>query len=148
MQIDQVIAKGQLVPLVFMQADAAASQSAVALAVAEVRDAAATADDQNAAGGYVMPFDGQVVAVSVRSSAARTAGTLTVDAQVGGTAVGLTAVLNATNTQSKASLQPRETDRFAAGAVIGAQITTDGSWAPVTADIVVVVWVLLELAGI
>ncbi len=148
MQIDNVIAKGQLVPLVFMQSDVAASQSAAALAVAEVRDAAATADDQNAAGGYVMPFPGQVVGVSVRSSAARTAGTLTVDGQVDGTAVGLTAVLNATNTQSKASLQPRETDRFAAGAVISAQITTDGSWAPVTADIVVVVWVLLEISGI
>lgn len=148
MQIDNVIAKGQLVPLVFMQADVAASQSAAALAVAEVRDTGASADDQNAAGGYVMPFDGQVVAVTVRASTARTAGTLTVDAQIGGTAVGLTAALNATDTQSKVSKQPREADRFAAGAVIGAQITTDGSWAPVTADVVVVVWVLLELSGI
>lgn len=146
--IDQIISKGQLVPLVFMQSDAAASQTNAGLTVAEVRDVAAIADDQNAADGYIMPFDGEIVAISVRSSAARTAGTLTVEAMINAAATALTAVLDATNTQSKATKQPRELDRFVSGDRVAARITTDAAWAPVTADVVVVVWVLLYLEGI
>lgn len=148
MQIDNVIGKGQLAPLVFMQSDAAASQSNAALTVAEVRDTAASADDQNAADGYVVPFDGEIVAISVRASAARSNGTLTAEAMIGSTATGLTVALNGTNTQSAYSKQGRGSDTFKAGDKIGARLTTDASWAPVTADIVVVVWVLLALKGI
>jgi len=136
MQIENDISKGQLVPLTFVQANAAASQTDVALTVAEVSDA------------YAMPFAGEVVAVTVRSNAARTAGTLTADALINGTAAGLTAVLNATVTNNKVSKQPRGSDEFAAGAYIGAKVTTDASWAPETGDIVVTVWVLLKVEGI
>lgn len=146
--VERVIAKGQLVALTFMQSDAAASQSSATLTVAEVRDAAATADDQNAADGYVIPWDFEVVGVSVRSSAARTAGTLTVDATIDGTATGLQAVLNATNTQSKGSTQPRASDVGSAGSRVGCVITTDASWAPVTADVVVTVWVIAHLDAV
>lgn len=148
MQILNAIAKGTLIPLVFMQSDVAASQTNASLTVAEVRDAAATADDQNAADGYVMPWPGEIVGVSVRASAARTAGTLTAEGMVNAGATGLTTVLNATNTQSAYARQARGSDTFAAGDKVGARLTTDGSWAPVTADIVVVVWALVYLDNI
>jgi len=145
MQIVNAIAKGTLIPLVFMQADAAASQNNAALTVAEVRDVAASADDQNAADGYVMPWTGEIIGISVRSSAARTNGTLTAEAMVNTSATGLTAALNATNTQSAYTRQARGNDTFAAGDRIGARLTTDASWAPATADIVIVVWALVYL---
>ncbi len=148
MQMINAIAKGTLVPLVFMQSDVAASQSNAGLTVAEVRDAAASADDQNAADGYVMPWGGEIIGISVRASAARSGGTLTAEAMINATATGLTGVLNATNTQSAATRQARGNDTFQAGDKLGARVTTDGSWAPVTADIVVVVWALVYLDGI
>lgn len=147
-QIDRIIAKGQLVALNFMQADVAASQTNATLTVAEVRDVAATTDDQNAAEGYVIPWEFEIVGISVRASAARSAGTLTVEALIDGNATGLTAVLNATDTQSKASSQLRGSDNGNAGSRVGARITTDGTWAPVTADINVTVWAIVHLEGI
>ena len=144
-QIDLDISKGQLIPLVFMQSDVAVSQTNAQLTVAEVRDVAAVVDDQNAADGYSMPFAGEVIGISLRSSAARTAGTATVEGMVGTVATGLTAVLDAANTQNKATTQIRGSDRFVAGDVVRARITTDASWAPVTADFAVIVWVLLYL---
>lgn len=146
--LNREISSGQLVPLVFMQSDSAASQTNVALTVAEVRDVAALVDDQNAADSYVLPWDFEVVGVSVRASAARTAGTLTVEPTIGGTAIGATAVLDATNTQSHHTRNLREADRGVAGGRVGCNITTTAAWAPVAADVAVVVWVLLNLEGI
>ena len=40
---------------------------------------------------------------------------------------------------------PRGTARFVRGDQIGAEITTNGTFAPTTADLLVVVWVLLYL---
>lgn len=149
-QLERVIAKGQLVPLTFMQSDLAASQTNVALTVAEVRDAAATADDRNACDAYVMPWDFEVVAVSVAvaTADARTAGTATVEPLINGSATGLTAVLNATNTQGAYTAQPRSSDVGVAGGRVGCRVTTDGAWAPATADLAVTVWVLAHLEGI
>lgn len=146
-QIERIIAKGQLVPLVFMQSDVAAGQTAAALTVAEVRDAAALADDQNAADSYVLPWDFEVVGISVRSSAARTAGSVTVEGAKNGTGVGLSATLDATNTQSHYARQRRGADRGVAGDRVGALISSP-SWTPVTADVVVVVWVIAHLEGV
>lgn len=146
--IDNVTAKGQLLALTFMQADVAASQSAVALTVAEVRDVAASADDQNAAPGYVIPWDFEIVGISVLSSAARTAGVLTVDATINGTAQTAQAILNATNTTAISTKVKRETKRGLANSYVGCKITTDGSWTPITADISVTVYVLCFLSGI
>lgn len=147
-QIERIIAKGSLLGFNFMQADAAASQSNATLTVAEVRDAAATVDDQNAADGYVIPWEFEVVGISVRSSAARTAGTLTVEAMIDGAATGLTAVLNATDTQSAKGTQVRGSDVGPATGRVGARITTDAAWAPVTADVNVTVWVIVHLEGV
>lgn len=78
---------------------------------------------------------GSVLGIAVKSNDARTAGTLTVEVTKNGTGVGLTAVLDGTNTTSKATTQSKDTDAFVAGDNIGIDITTDGSWAPTTADI-------------
>lgn len=142
MQIDRTIAKGQLVPLTFMQDALAANQTDAQLLVAEVASAAANAVD-----GYVMPFAGEIVAVSGRLSAAATAGTLTLGPTIGGTEK--TALTQTVTTgQSPRGTVIRGTAPFSAGDLIGAEITTDGSWDGTTADLAVTVWVLLYLDGI
>ena len=146
--IERIISRGQLVHLTFEQSDVAASQTAVALATSEVRDTAASASDQNAAAGYCIPFGYEIVGISVTSSAARTAGTLTVDATIGGTVTGLQAVLNATTTNNAYATAGRGTYAGAAGDKVGVKITTAAGWTPTTADIVVSVYLIQYLDGI
>lgn len=145
MQIDRTIAKGQLVPLTFMQDAVAASQTNAALTVVEVASAAGLTAD-----GYTIPWDFEVIGVSVRVAAAdaRTAGTCTVEPLINGTATGLTAVLNATDTQGAKATQPRGSDSAVAGGKVGCRLTTDSGWLPATADAVVTVWVLTYLDGV
>lgn len=146
--IERITSKGQLIKLTFGQADVAASQSAVAMNVIEVRDSAATADDVLAVPGYVIPFDFELIGISVLASTARTAGSVVVDATIDGTASGLQATLDGTNTISHYATQPRDSDRGLAGSYVGVKLTTGAGWTPVTADIVVAVWVLAYLDGI
>lgn len=120
-------------PYQFMQSDVAASQSAVAL---DVLGLSGNTE-------YTMELEGSVIGISIASNDARTAGTLTVDVTVNGTATGLQAILDGTNTTYHYATQIPETDTFSAGDRLGVDITTDGSWAPDgTADIVVTVIVL------
>ena len=137
-----------MVKLTFGQSDVAASQTAVAMNVLEVRDAAATADDVLAVPGYVIPWDFEIVAISVLASTARTAGSVVVDATIDGTVTGLQATLDATNTTSHYLTQPRESDRGLAGSYVGVKLTTGSGWTPITADVVVAVWVIAYLDGI
>lgn len=146
MQIERVIAKGQLVPLTFMHEALAASQTDVQLKVAELADPS-TGEATTAIDEYVMPFDGEVVAISAELSAAGSAGTLTIGPTVDGTEKTALTVTVTTETEKYAKVV-RDTVRFAAGDRIGAEITTDGSWNGTTADLGVVVWVLLYLEGI
>lgn len=143
-QIERIISRGQLVPLVFHQADVAASQTNVQLSVAAVDNAA---DDQLAVDGYVVPFDGEIVAISARLSAAATAGSLTVGPTIGGTEEA-DPTLTITTAQSARDSAPRGTAPFAAGDLIGAEITSGGTWDGTGADLTVVVWVLLYVDGI
>jgi len=142
MQIDRTIAKGQLVSLVFMQDAVAASQTDVQLPIAEVNAAAGNAVD-----GYVMPFAGEIVAVTARLSAAATAGTLTVGPTVNGTEK-TDPTLSITTAQSATDTAARGTATFVAGDLIGAEITSGGTWDGTTADLGVTVYVLLYLDGI
>jgi hypothetical protein len=141
--MERIIAKGQLVPLVFMDNAVAASQTNVQLSVVETSATTSTSDNKE----YLMPFDGEIVAITAALSAAATAGTLTVGATIGGTeeADPTLSITTATEARDKAA---RGTAPFVAGDLIGAEITTDGSWDATTADLVVVVWVLLHLEGI
>lgn len=141
-QIERIISRGQLVPLTFMQDAVAASQTNVQLPIAEV-----TAGAGNAIDGYVMPFAGEIVAVSAILSAAATAGTLTVGATIAGTEAA-DPTLSITTATTASDTCPRGTAQFAAGATIGAEITSGGTWDGTTADLGVTVWVLLYVDGI
>ena len=66
--------------------------------------------------GYCAAEDGSVTAIAIKSNAGRSGGTLTV--------------------------QDQGTDIFSRGSAITCKITTDGSWAPTTADIIVSVGVV------
>ncbi len=141
MIVERIASSGQLVPLIFMQTAVAANQTDVQLLVAEVNVVA----EANLVDGYVMPFDGEIVAISGRLSAAATAGTLTIGPTIDGTEkTGLTKTV--TTGQSPRGVVARETIPFSAGALIGAEITSDASWNGTTADLCVIVWVLVKLA--
>lgn len=141
MQLERIVAAGQLVPITFTQDAVADAQSAVAMNLVEVAGAALTVTEVQ------MPWPVDLVGISLVSDSARTAGTLTVDATINGTVTGLQAVLDATNTTRHYARQPRGSDRGVAGDRIGVKLTT-ASWTPVTADVVAVVWVLAYLEGV
>lgn len=142
-QITREIAKGQLVPLVFHQNAVAASQTNAQLPLVETSATTSSTDNDE----YVMPFDGEIVAVSAEVSAAATAGSLTVGPTVDGTEESDPTLSITTETEAY-DTAPRGTATFVAGDRIGAEITTDASWDATTADLAVVVWVLLSLEGI
>lgn len=142
-QIERIIAKGQLVNFLFAQDAVADSQSAVAMNIMETTATTSTLPVTE----YVVPWDFEIVGITVSSSEARTAGTLTVDATINGTVTGLTGILNATDTLRDYAVQPRSTDAGVAGDRIGVKLTT-ASWTPTTADIAVVVYAITHLDGI
>lgn len=90
--------------------------------------------------GFAAEDFGSITSITVTSNAARTAGTLTVEAVVtdrddATTAKsGFTAVLDATNTRTNTARQDPGTDTFEEGDLLGVYITT-ASFAPTTADI-------------
>lgn len=141
--MERIIAKGQLVPYLFAQDAVADAQSAVAMNIMETTATTSTLPVTE----YVIPWDFEIVGISVVSSEARTAGTLTVDATIDGSVTGLQAALDATNTTRDTGTQPRNTDVGVAGSRIGVKLTTS-SWTPVTGDIAVLVYALVHLEGI
>ena len=92
---------------------------------------------------YLMPDAGSVVGLSIYSKEERTAGTLTAQVSYGGTPIsGCIAIIDGTNTQlSFATFNPG-VKTFGKGA-LQVLITTSSDWAPTTADIQVVVSVLV-----
>jgi hypothetical protein len=141
-QIDRVISRGQLVGLRFVQDAVAASQTDVQLNVAEV-----TAGATLAVAGSIMPFAGEIVAISWLLSAAGTAGVFTIGPTVGGTEKTTLTQTVGTAASGRGRVL-RGSIPFAAGDEIGAEITTDGSWDGTSSDLVVEVWALLYLEGI
>ncbi len=77
---------------------------------------------------------GSITGVCVWSNAARTGGTLTVEVYKNGSATGLQAILNASYTTFKATLQDPNIDTFVAGDRLDVRIVTS-SWTPTTADV-------------
>lgn len=140
--IEHNISRGQLVKFLFTQDAVADAQAAVAMNTIEVNTGAALTATE-----YVVPFDFDLVGISLASDSARTAGTCTVDATINGTATGLQAILDATNTQRHYARRARGKSAGTAGQRIGVKLTTS-SWTPITADIAVEVWALVYLDGI
>lgn len=145
MQIDRVIAKGQLVPLTFVQDQVAASQTDVQLKLVETYGGSTLSVIDNEE--YVMPFAGEIVAISYALTAAASDGSLTIGPTINGTEQSALAQTVTTATDGSGKVR-RGTIPFAAGQRIGVEITTNGSWNGTSADLVVTVWVLLHLEGI
>lgn len=139
-QIERIISRGQLVGLTFIQDAVAASQTDAQLQLIDATAAAASTE-------YCMPFAGEVIGVSYALTAAGTTGTFTIGATIAGTEVASSTLTVGTNTKDSIAL-PRGTAAFDAEALIGAEITTGGTWDGTTADLVVTVWVLLYIDGI
>lgn len=137
-QVERIISKGQLVPLTFAQDAAAASQSAVALKTIETGATTGALDVIE----YVMPWDFDIVGVSLSVDTAVTTGSALVDPTINTTAKGLQAQVDTTNTLRDYATQPRLTDHGVAGDRVGCKLTTSSDFAPVTADLQAVVWVL------
>lgn len=137
MQVSRNIAKGQLVPLKFMQDAVAASQT----------DAALEHENGQLVVRMPMPFDGEIVAVSAEVNAAATAGSATVQAAVDGTGDADAEVALTTGTDGYQRVA-RGKATFKAGQSVGALLTTTADWDGTTSDLVAVVWVLLHLEGI
>lgn len=144
MQVERIIAKGQFVEYVFTQADVAASQTDVQLSIQSVDNAA---DDQSGITGYIAPFEGEIVSIAWKLSAAGTTGTFTIGPTVGGTEK--TALTQTVGTAASGRAKvARGSIPFAAGDEIGAEITTGGTWDGTGSDVVVQVGVLLYVEGI
>lgn len=132
-------APDQLVAVTFSQNAVAADQTAVQLPIVEVAAGAGNAVD-----GYVMPYAGQVLAVSARLSAAASAGSLAVAVSKNGTAFA-EPVLAVTTAQSAYGSARVAHATYAAGDLIGVEVTTDGDWDATTADLAVTVWALMDV---
>lgn len=89
---------------------------------------------------WFAPRAGSLLGVAVKSNAARSAGTLTIEVFKNfSIATSLQAQLDGTNTQFHSTYQKRDTDGFVAGDFLTVKITTDSAWAPTTADIRVMI---------
>ncbi len=119
------------IPHTFEDTDVAASQSAVAIAVSGT----------SAVTEIEMPWAGSVVGISILTNDSRTADSAVADATVNGSVTGLQATLDGSNADHHSATQAKDTDTFNAGDRLGVKLTTGGSWTPVSADIVVVVYV-------
>lgn len=85
---------------------------------------------------WIAPRAGSVTSVSVKSNAARTAGTLIIRVYKNGAQLGaIQAVLDGTNTTFNALTQAKDTSTFVAGDELELTITTDAAWLPITAHI-------------
>jgi hypothetical protein len=139
-RIENILTAGQLVPLRFIQASVAASQTNAALYTYE----SASHVLLNIA--YTMPFDGEIIAVTLDLNAAGSAGSLTVIPTINTTSVTLPTKAITTATTGMATCR-RGKNKFAAGARIGCKVTTTGAWNGTTRDLMVVVWVILKVRG-
>jgi hypothetical protein len=140
MVITRDMSKGQLVVLTFGQDAVAASQTDVQLPVG-------MAEASMAVAGYVAPWSGRIVAVAASLSAAATAGTLTVGATIGGVEDADTTLSITTETEKSARVI-RTAAEFAAGAVIGCEITTNAGWDGTSADLAAQLYVVFDVDGI
>src|SRR5262245_26900673 len=132
--------RGQLLALSFGQINVAASQTDVQL----------TAADTSGNDHYPMAFPGDVVAIAWSASAAVTAGTCTLGATFDGTEdadTTLSVPADSTTTAGK-FLIPRGKAPFAANTKLGVEISTNSGFLPITTDISVVVYVLVDVDGI
>lgn len=83
---------------------------------------------------------GSVTRLEVVSSAARTAGSCTIEVYIDGAASGLTAVLDAENTTFVVEEAALGEFEYAAGEPITVRMTTTAGWTPTSAVVFVILW--------
>lgn len=140
MTIIRQTSRGQLVGITFGQHTVAASQTDVQLPIA-------IGEKDAAVDGIVAPWAGKIVAVAASTSAAATAGSLTVGATVGGTEDADTRLTITTETNKSIVVQ-RGKAKFAAGDRIGCEITTNAAWDATNEHLAAIVYVLYDVDGI
>lgn len=140
MQIERGTSKGQLVAYVFGQDAIAASQTDVQLP-------AVGPEEGSTVDGYTIPFDFEVVAVTSTTTAAATAGQMTIGATIGGTEDTDSTLTITTETNGYLAVQ-RGKMRGVAGDRLGCELTTNSGWDAVTADGLFTVYAVLYLDGI
>lgn len=115
--------KTNIIPYAFYVADASGqSQSATAMSAA----GEATAGD---CPQQPCPWAGSIVGISVQVEAARTAGTLTIQPSINGTAAAASVDIDGTNTQYNTATWRRGLYPVTAGQRIGCLWSSDASWA-------------------
>lgn len=106
--------------------------------------------DMNAAGSskfYVLPYDGEIVGVSIYSSIAINGGSLTVEPSINGSSstVSLNAVLQASGGRDRDNIQVATWGSNPMGGrnrSLGCKVTTTGDFSPSTTDILVTVYLM------
>ena len=141
MQIENIMSAWQLIPLYFSQAAVAASQTNVQLYTSEVATPLVLLNT-----GYMIPWEGKILAISATLDTAATAGSLTVGPTIGGTEASDPTLSFATETELS-DTAPRDDAVFPANSVIGAEITSSATWNGTTSDLSVIVWVAVKVSG-
>jgi hypothetical protein len=143
---DEIASGYVLTSLPFGQAQAGASQAAVAL---KLNVNAATSGSLNITGVPAL-LAGSIVGITVIMTANKTAGAMSYTPTINGTAITTPASLvavamaNATKQINVAVDAQQAGARFKAGDLLGVKITTDGSYAPTTNDVFVLLHVMYE----
>lgn len=133
MQTERIAVSHPVVPLQFAKTDFAASQTDAAIAVAG-----------STVTGYTALFDGWIVGIAVKLSAAITAGNLTVDATIGGTGRAIDMDIDTALTTGFWRKFAVGDHPFSAGSVLGASFTSDADLAPTTADAIITLYVMYD----
>jgi len=121
-----------LYPLMFGRTDLAASLTDAPLAAGI-----------GGASEYLIPYDGDVVGASVVSNAAHTGGDATFEVRVNGTKLASPIPkLDATNTLRHQVITGHGVRPVKAGDRLEIVVTTPAGWAPITADVTVLVWLI------
>lgn len=140
-QLERIAAKGQLVTLTFMQSGVAANQTDADLPIVET----GAEDGGTAVTAHTIPYPFDILAMSCSLSAAASAGTLTINPTVGGTADTTLQIDVTTGTEGYDKVG---VVRGKAGDSVGVQINTDNSWDGTTADLAVTLYVMVYLDNI
>ncbi len=94
--------------------------------------------------GFVMPQAGYVIGIAGSLSVAAGAGQLNVGVTIDGTEQPKTTQIITTATAFRAKFSVNDNIRFAAGQKLGAEITTNGAWNGLTAELATQLYVVFE----
>lgn len=116
-----------------------------ASATTELTPSDAAAGTLGASPRIYCPWDGSIVGLSYRMSAAPTAGTINIQATVGGANVWAPwGALGTTMALADKASQAIDTDTFSAGQGLGVQVVTSAAYTPATRNIVATLWLAVE----